>query len=277
MSVSANSGTVTGLTTGTEYRFYVVAKDAAGNRSENSNTLVVRTPGPGNPGEQETTCGTEDFENLPAANSSYLDREWSNKGIVWTATSARTDNQINIDGTTNRAICIRKGSLKSSVISGGIGSLTVKTYLPFADSNGNYTLKVNGVVIGQIPYSKTASTVTVNNINVAGNVVIELVDDLTSNRVSFDNLSWTCFTGLATDENASANQKISIYPNPVKNNEFYISGIAKDDSVKIYSLNGQLVQTIDKVENKGKVILHKLPKGVYLVKTKNQSSKIIVD
>lgn len=275
ISVSANSGTVTGLTQGTEYSFYVVAKDAAGNKSENSSTIVVRTPGPGNPGEPETTCGTEDFENIPATNSSYLDREWSNKGIVWTATSARTDSQINIDGASNRAVCIRKGSLKSSTISGGIGSLTVKTYLPFADSNGNYTLKVNGVVKGQIPYSKTAATITVNNINVAGNIVIELVDDTTSNRVSFDNLSWTCFSGLATDETAAASQKITIYPNPVKNHEFYISGIDKNDTVKIYSLNGQLVQTIDKIENNGKVSLRKLPKGIYVVTIKNQSSKLL--
>ncbi|WDF45808.1 endonuclease [Chryseobacterium sp. KACC 21268] len=276
-TVFTNSGTVTGLTSSTQYSFYVVAKDAAGNKSEESAAILVTTPGPGNPGEEAPSCGIENFENLPAANSSYSDREWSNKGIVWNATFARTDNQINIDGTSNRAICIRKGSLKSSTISGGIGSLTVKTYLPFADSNGNYTLKINGVVKGQIPYSRTAATFTVNDINVEGNIVIELVDDVTSNRVSFDNLSWTCYAKLATDNIDAKNQKIAIYPNPVKNNEFYISGIDKNETVKIYSLSGQLVQTIEKVENKGKVSLHKLSKGVYIVKTKNQSSKIIVD
>jgi endonuclease I/chitodextrinase len=276
-SVSTNSATVTGLTPGTEYSFYVVAKDAAGNRSGNSAAIVVRTPGPGNPGEPEATCGTEDFETIPATNSTYAEREWTNKGIVWTATNARTDSQINIDGASNRAICIRKGTLKSSNIAGGIGSLTVKTYLPFADAAGNYVLKVNGVVKGQIPYSKTAATITVNNINVAGNVIIELEDTVTSNRVSFDNLSWTCFTALATEDAVSNDQKLSIYPNPVKNNQFYISGIDKNETVKIYSLNGQLVQTIDKVEDKGKVTLYKLPKGVYVVKTKNQSSKIIVE
>ncbi|WP_379963198.1 endonuclease [Epilithonimonas sp. UC225_85] len=274
-TVSTISTTVAGLNPATTYNFYVIAKDAAGNKSANS-TTVQGTTKAGNPGET-TSCGTEDFENLPATNSSYLEREWSNKGIVWTATNARTDKQINIDGDNNRAICIRKGSLKSSTISGGIGSLTVKTYLPFADASGNYVLKVNGVVKGSIPYSKTAATFTVNDINVAGNVVIELVDELTSNRVSFDNLSWTCFSGLATDDIDAKNQKISIYPNPVKNNEFYISGIEKNETVKIYSLNGQLVQTISNIENKAKVNLHKLPKGVYVVKTKNQSSKIIVE
>lgn len=276
-SVSANSGTVTGLTSSTQYSFYVVAKDAAGNRSGDSAAILVTTPGPGNPGEEEPSCGIENFETITDVTSTYSAKEWINKGITWTATNARTDKQVYIDGDSNKAICIRKGSLKSSTISGGIGSLTVKTYLPFSDASGNYTLKVNGVAKGQIPYSKTAATVTINDINVSGNIVIELVDDTTSNRVSFDNLSWTCYSKLATEDSSAKNQKLSIYPNPVKNNQFYISGIDKNETVKIYSLNGQLVQTIDKVEDKGKVNLHKLPKGVYVVKTKNQSSKIIVE
>jgi endonuclease I len=275
-TVYANNATVTGLNPSTTYNFYVLAKDAAGNKSANSETVPGTTQSVGGSGEG-TSCGTEDFENLPATNSSYSAREWSNKGIVWTATNARTDQQIYIDGANNRAICIKKGSLKSSTISGGIGSLTVKTYLPFADSAGNYTLKVNGVVKGQIPYSKTAATFTVDHINVAGNVVIELIDDLTSNRVSFDNLSWTCYAALAIGDTDVQNQKISIYPNPVKNKEFFISGIEKNETVKIYSVTGQLVQTIKITENKGKVSIHQLPKGVYLVRTKNQSSKIIVE
>lgn len=275
-TVYSNSGTITGLNPSTTYNFYLKAKDSAGNQSANSETVQGTTQTSGGSGEG-TSCGTEDFENLPATNSSYADREWSNRGIVWTATNARTDKQIYIDGDANRAICIKKGSLKSSTISGGIGSLTVKTYLPFADSVGNYTLKVNGVVKGQIPYSKTAGTFTINDINVSGNVVIELVDEVSNNRVSFDNLSWTCYTALATDNIDAKNQKLVIYPNPVKNNEFYISGIEKKETVKIYSLNGQLVQTIENVENKAKVNIHKLPKGIYLVSTKNQSSKIIVE
>ena len=276
-NVSTTTGTVSGLTSGTTYSFYVVARDAAGNKSNNSDTVQGTTTGHGNPGDPETTCGTEDFETMPATNSSYLERNWLNKGITWTAVNARTDKQIHIDGENNRAICIRKGSLKSSVISGGIGSLTVKTFLPFNDANGSYTLKVNGIVKGQIPYSKTAQTHTINNINVEGNVVIELIDDVTSNRVSFDNLSWTCYEKLATESAEAKNNKLTIYPNPVKNQSFYISGIDKNETVKIYSLSGQLVQTINTVENKGKVTVNRLPKGMYIVKTETQSTKIIVD
>ena len=70
---------------------------------------------------------------------------------------------------------------------------------------------------------------------------------------------------------------MTIYPNPVKNSEFFISGIDKNETVKIYSLTGQLLQTFNNVNNKEKMNLNKLPKGVYFVTTKSQSAKMIVD
>ena len=284
-TVSTNSGTVTGLSAATTYNFFVVARDFAGNKSDNSATVQGTTDPAGNGGggtDTGTTCGTEDFEKLdgtgsnPAA-SSYADRTWTNNNIVWTASNARTDKQIYIDGDNNKAICIRKGSLKSSTINGGIGTLTVKTYLPFSDSEGKYILKINGVEKGEISYSKTAKTQTINNINVDGDFVIELVDSTTSNRVSFDNLSWTCYTKMAVNDAELAQKGIKVYPNPVKNSEFHISGINKNETVQIYNANGQLVQTINNVNNNDKVSLKKLSKGVYFVKTKGQSTKVMVD
>ena len=275
-SVTSTSAAISGLAPSTTYMVYVVARDAAGNNSNSSATVQAQTLGTDNPDGTPTTCGTEDFENIPATNSSYSERTWVNKGITWTATNARTDKQIHIDGDNNRAICLRKGTLTSSTISGGIGSLTVKTYLPFSDAEGSYTLKVNGEVKGQIPYSKTAKNYTINDINVDGNVVIELVDNATSNRVSFDNLSWTCYTKMAVSEQMSKNNRLTVYPNPVKNGELFISGIRNNEAVQIYNANGQLVQTVNATANE-KINVRKLSKGVYFVKTKTGSSKIIVD
>lgn len=280
-TVTTTNAVITGLNPETTYSFSIIAKDTAGNKSESSSAVQGTTDSGTSPGTG-ATCGTEDFENIPSTGStppasSYTDRTWASNGIVWTATNARTDTQSYIDGPNNKSICIKKGYLKSSVISGGVGTLKVKTYLPFADSAGNYTLKINGVVKGLIPYSKTAKTQTIENINVEGDVIIELIDETTSNRVSFDNLSWTCYSSMATDATEIKNQKITIYPNPVKNNEFFISGIDKNETVKVYSLNGQLLQTINNVNDKEKVNLNKLPKGVYFVTTKTQSAKIIVE
>ena len=273
-NVFGTTATVSGLNPSTTYSFHIVAKDNSGNVSADS-AAVEGTTQAASTGEG-TSCGNEDFENIPAVSSSYADRTWSNKGIVWTATYARTDAQVYIDGAS-RAICLRKGSLKSSVISGGIGSFTVTTYLPFSDSNGNYILKINGEVKGQIPYSKTKTTTSIQGINVAGNVVIELIDEITSNRVSFDNLSWTCYSAMATDDTSVRNQKLTVYPNPVKNQEFFVTGITKKETVKIYSVTGQLLQTLPNVGNNESLQLKSLPKGLYFITTSTQSAKMIVE
>jgi len=102
------------------------------------------------------------------------------------------------------------------------------------------------------------------------------VDNETSNRVSFDNLSWTCYTKMAVSEQMSKNNRLTVYPNPVKNGELFISGIRNNEAVQIYNANGQLVQTVNATANE-KINVRKLSKGVYFVKTKTGSSKIIVD
>ncbi|ACU07602.1 hypothetical protein FIC_01152 [Flavobacteriaceae bacterium 3519-10] len=264
--------TVTGLNPATTYNFHVVAKDSSGNVSEKSAAVQGTTK---EAPETGTSCGTEDFENMQSVSSSYSEKNWSSNGIIWTATNARNDSQITIDGS--KAVCVRKGSLKSSTISGGIGSLTVTTYLPFSDSAGNYLLKINGVMKGQIPYSKTATTTTIQNINVEGTVVIELVDETTNNRVSFDNLSWTCYSVLGNGNVEVKNQKFSVYPNPTTNREIFVSGIGSRETVNVYNMAGQLVQTITNVDNNGKINLTNLQKGVYFITAKNQSAKLIVD
>lgn len=280
-TVTSNSADVVGLLSSKTYSFYVLAKDAAGNKSGNSASVEGTTDKAGDTGSG-TTCGTEDFENIVSTGStppasSYTDRTWSGRSIVWTATNARTDKAIFIDGDKNKAINIKKGRLKSSTISGGIGSLSVKTYLPFSDSAGNYTLLINGVVKGQIPYSKSAKTQTIHDINVEGDIVIELFDDKTNNRVSFDNLSWTCYAKMVTNEVSNKKQNIVIYPNPVKNGKFFISGIEKNETITIYDLNGKLVQTITNISNQDQVHISGLAKGLYIVKTKSNSTKIIID
>ncbi|GGF01948.1 Por secretion system C-terminal sorting domain-containing protein [Chishuiella changwenlii] len=275
----SNSATVNGLNPATTYSFYVVAKDFSGNESDNSLAIEATTkdgsnPNPGNPDPgQGTSCGTEDFENMPNANSSYTQREWTNRGITWKATDARTDQTM--DG---RAIIIRNGSLTSSTITSGIGSLSVRLSLIYSGTSGTFTLKVNGVEKGKLAYSADAKTVEINDINVEGNVIIELTNDSTSNRVLMDNVSWTCYEKeLGTDDLSNNKNTLTVYPNPITNSEFYIKGLEKNETIDIYNLSGQLVQTIRNVNTDSKVRLNKLPKGVYIVKTKKQSTKVIIN
>ena len=272
----SNGATVSGLNPSTTYTFFIKAKDAAGNTSNQSNTATGTTTENtgGNDGGSTTSCGTEDFEGVSGAVNTYKTVTWTNNGITWTATDSRSDQTIN-----NKAITVRNGTLSSSTISGGISSLTIKTQLKFSGTNGSFKLFINGVEKGTIPYSDTVTTTTISNINVSGNVTISIQNNsTTSNRVAFDDLSWTCYNGLGTDETTV--NKFSIYPNPVKNNTLFVNGknIEKINRLEIYNMNGILVQVIEKpFNNKNYITLKNPTKGMYLLKFDNNSFKFLVE
>lgn len=271
--VYTNSVTITGLNPKTEYNLSVSAFDVSKNESGKSAFIKATTLENNGGGNNGASSGIEDFENIPSSASNYGNREWTNNGINWTATNARTDQSIDND----KAICIRGGKLKSTEISGGISSLTIKTQLKFSGSAGEYTLLINGEEKGKIHYSKDVETHTINDINVAGDFVIELVDN-TRNRVAFDDLSWTNYSNLGTnDEVDTTKENVIVYPNPIKNNEFYLKGLNEVQDLEVYGINGQLVQRIKNVKNNQKVRLNTATKGVYFIKTETQTIKVIVD
>lgn len=270
-TVTGTSTTVQALTSSTTYNFHVIAKDAAGNSSPQSNTATETTlAGTGGGG----TCGTEDFSNIPASASSYATRTWTNNNITWTATDARTDQTLN-----GKAITLRNGTLSSSTISGGISSLTVKTQVKFGDPSTANVL-VNDVVVGTIAYNTTATITTINLINIPGDVIIKITNTSTSgDRFAIDDLSWTCATSLSTVEN-SKDKGFSVYPNPVKNHELFVKGenLNKVLKAEIYDLSGKLIKNIaNPFKNSNKIDLHGLAKGVYILKTDNNTTKFIVD
>lgn len=278
-SVSSTSTIVTGLSASTTYQFYVVARDAAGNSSSNS-SIVSATTEAGGGTNPSTGCINENFETIPASATNYATRTWNNNGITWTATDARTDQTI-----SNKAITIRNGSLKSSSASNGIGSLTITSQLKFSGTNGTFNVLVNGVQVGTIPYSTTATTTTINNINISGNIVVALENNSTSNRVALDDLSWSCYSGTVKQEKNSASdlhiesQDLQIYPNPISNQEIYVKGDTQGiQKAEIYNLQGNVLQKITTPfkSHKNVIKINNLKQGVYILKLDHTPLKFIV-
>jgi len=275
-SSASNSATVTGLNPSTTYSFYIKAKDAAGNTSSQSNTATgtttENTGGGGN--NNNTSCGTENFEGISGTPNAYETINWTSAGITWTATDSRSDQTLN-----TKAITLRNSKLSSSTISGGIGNLTVTTQLKFSGTSGSFKLFINGVEKGTIPYSDVLTTTTISDINVSGNITISIQNNsTTSNRVAFDDLSWTCYNDLATTETKST--KFSIYPNPIKNNILYVKSenLTKIKKVEIYNTNGVLVQVAEKpFVNRNYLVLKNLPKGVYFAKFDDNAQKFVAE
>lgn len=277
-TVSSTSATISGLSSSTTYSFYVVAKDAAGNSSSNSSAVSGTTSGTIT---QPTNCVNETFDSIPtSSSSSYLTRTWTNNGISWTATDARTDQTI-----SNLAITVRDGYLKSSTSANGIGSLTVTTQLKFTGTNGTFNVQVNGVTVGTIPYSTTATTTTINNINTSGNVVVTLTNSSSTNRVALDNLSWTCYGGTSRIANSNTpnltteNNSLQISQNPISNQEIFVKGETENiQKAEIYNLQGKLMQSINQPfkNNRNSIKIKNLEQGVYILKLDQSLLKFIV-
>lgn len=266
-SVSGTVATISGLTASTTYPFYVIARDAAGNSSVTSNSVDGLTKAAGT---DLTLCATESFESIPASASSYTTRTWTgDSGLDWTATDARTDQTLN-----TKAICIRNGSLAAFTASNGIGDFTVTTQLKFTGTSGTFNLRVNGNIVATIPYSATSTTTTISGINIQSDVIISITDNSSAtNRVAFDDLSWTCYSGLGI---ATLNQEeFKIYPNPSKGNFNVI--FANSDgkhSVEIFSILGQKVFEKENAQSSS-VSVTNLQKGTYLVKVTKDSKSIV--
>jgi endonuclease I len=228
-----------------------------------------------------TGCANETFETIPTASTaSYLTRNWTNSGISWTATDARTDQTI-----STKAITVRDGALTSSSSANGIGSLTVTTQLKFTGSNGTFNVKVNGTTVGTIPYNTNATTTTLNNINISGNVAVTLENTSTSNRVAIDNLSWTCYSGTSRQVQNIASEvsldqnTLQISPNPISNNEIFVKGETQNiKKAEIYNLQGKVMQTIDQPfkNSRNSISIKNLGQGVYLLKLDDSILKFIV-
>lgn len=213
------------------------------------------------------SCGSENFENIPTSSSSFETNSWANNNITWTASDSRTDQTIN-----NKAIVIRNGSLMSSIITGGIKSLTVTTQLKFSGNLGNLILEINDIQVGTIPFNSGVVTTTLDNINIAGNIIIKLVNTNTGQRIAIDDLSWTCYSNLGISEIDKVAQ-LSIYPNPIKNGEYlYLN--KKVNEVLIYNSEGKLIKKSNLRSNS--ILIDNLLKGMYFLKTENTTHKFIV-
>ncbi|REG87318.1 endonuclease [Winogradskyella sediminis] len=265
-SANNTSATKTNLIPGVNFCFTVVAKDASGNESDPSNESCETTTNNGD--NPDPNCIDENFENIGTSSGSYSSVTWTgNEGLTWNATDARTDQTLD-----SRAITIRNGILGPTDFSNisFIDKLTVTTQRVFGGGSGNFDLVVNGNVVGTIPYGDDPETTTIMvNVNPVTSLVINN-NSTPSNRVMFDNLSWTC--GLLSTPEYNL-EHITLHPNPVKN-ELTI-GLKSNitTNIEIFDILGKRVlrQRISKTSG---INVTDLRTGIYIVKMTQGDSTI---
>lgn len=144
--------------------------------------------------------GIETFSNNENTNDSYESISWiGDNGQTWTATDARSDQEIN-----GKAVCIRKGKITGNLTSAqqaaGVGTVSFKYSIPFSDAKIKITLSitvggtsVNAVNAAMLEQGKVYE---VSNFPVnapSGTTII--LENTTSARVTIDDLEWTAYSG----------------------------------------------------------------------------------
>jgi hypothetical protein len=150
----------------------------------------------------------EDFTNSNAT-ASYSDNSFTgNNSITWSYVASRNqDGDANGVGIDGNALMLRDLSnlskVTSSTISGGIGDFSVKLYKGFTGAGDRQVeLFINNISKGtSVSFDdaddKDAYIFIVDNINVAGDIVIE-IRNILGKQVIIDDISWTAYSTTVT-------------------------------------------------------------------------------
>jgi len=205
-TTAATSYTVTGLSPTTLYSFTVSAKDVATNESEQSlavNGTTTATP---------SFCGSETFteSNAPSGGSYATDNFIGDNEVTWAYVESRDDGGYQITG---KGLMLRNTSSKltSSTVANGIGDFTCSLLKGFTGGGSRQvSLYINGILKGtSIAWDNTTvQTFTVTDINITGNIVIE-IKNATGNQVVIDDISWSCYAGTPDTEAPSTITDVS--------------------------------------------------------------------
>jgi len=190
-AANASSQAISGLSASTNYYYRVRAVNNTNQASSYSTGGPVTTSaGP---------CGTEDFTNNNASSSYSSSSFTGNNSVVWSYIESRDEFTYGING---KGIMLRglsstyASKLTSSSVSGGLGSFTCSLKKAYTGSgNRQVELFVNNISQGSCTAWDNTSiqTFTINNINITGNVIVEL-RALTDKQFVIDDISWTCYS-----------------------------------------------------------------------------------
>ncbi|WP_185287414.1 integrase core domain-containing protein [Chryseobacterium lactis] len=65
-------------------------------------------------------------------------------------------------------------------------------------------VEINDIPVGTIPFSSIATVTTIDNLNVTGDFVIEILNPNTGQRMAIDDLTWTCYSTLGVNESSNS-------------------------------------------------------------------------
>lgn len=145
--------------------------------------------------------GIETFSNNENTAGSYIASiSWTgDNGQTWTATNARSDQEIN-----GKAVCLKNGKITGNLTTAqqtaGIGTVSFKYSIPYSDNDIKITLSVT--MGGTSVNAVNAATLEKGKVYEVSNFPVNapsgttiILENATSARVTIDDLEWTAYSG----------------------------------------------------------------------------------
>ena len=284
-STTTTSLIVNGLTAATTYNFYVKAKDAAGNTSVASNIVTITT---------STTT-------LASNNSTYCNstggtsREYINSVMVHTFNNTSGNNN-GYGNYSAMSISLSTGTTTKIMITPKwIGAARAEYYNVWIDFNQNGTFETSELVFSKsntklksvsgplyIPTNALTGN-TIMRVSMKNNSLPTACEVFSAGEVEDYTINITTNTTRSTDEvtttkeettvtNEIAKIDFKLYPNPVKGDIVYFSGIENENatSYRIYNLMGQ--QVADGLIENNAVNVSALMPAIYIIEVTDGNS-----
>ena len=207
-----------------------------------------------------------------------------NSGYFWTVNAKGVSGYID----ASKGIYFHNSvtGVQSGTISGGIGDFSVQCKDLFSPGNDRVIqLLINGTVVSSFTHNGTeVYTYSVENINIEGNIIIAIRNASntgSNNTLAIDNISWTTYDGtLTVDEVLTANSKVKLFPNPVKQSLNLSGNLRNSSSMAICDLTGKRIKDIkvSYLENDSiNLDVSDLKSGFYLIEIKflDMASKVL--
>ncbi|RZJ73798.1 reprolysin-like metallopeptidase [Flavobacterium sp.] len=269
-STTATSYAATGLTAATTYSFYVLAKDAAGNASTNSNTVSVTT-----------LSGSVSY---CASQGNSVADELIGRVQFGTINNASTGGTGYTNFTSVSTNVTRGSSYTISVTPTWTGTKYNEAYAVFIDWNQDGDFSDSG----ETAWTRSASQTT----PVSGTITIPSTATLGATRMrvsmKYNAIPTACETfsygqvedytvnivsSARTTENGTPVLAFNIYPNPVKGEILNVSEVAEGTQFKIVNLLGQTI-SVGKVSN-GTIPVSNVNAGTYLLEIDGNVKRFI--
>ena len=258
-SVTGTSASITGLTAGTSYDFYVKAKDAAGNVSTASSTLTVTT-----------TSGSISYCD---AKGNSVNDEWIEKVVCGSINNTSNANGGYADFTAQSTNMTKGSSYSITITPKWSGTKYNEGYSVWIDYNKDGDFEDAGEQV--YTHLKTQDASVTGSFTIPAGAltgstrmrVIMQYDKIPPSMCgNFDYGEVEDYTVNISSSKSLAGG-LTIYPNPAQSEiNIFAQDVENNSTLQIFSITGAMVKEINVNNENIKINISDLPAGIYNVK-----------